>query len=97
MFENYRKHPWNYFNKLFPQLAWMDGKDLHRFYNFDERGILGGQIYTPPPHGHNKKKCFGAVLVDKFLIACSLLQVLLSEKSFPVNAGKLFLGVRLGK
>ena len=58
---------------------------------------LGGQIYTPPPHGHNKKKCFGAVLVDKFLIACSLLQVLLSEKSFPVNAGKLFLGVRLGK
>ena len=46
MFENYRKHPWNYFNKLFPQLAWMDGKDLHRFYNFDERGIAAPQPFV---------------------------------------------------
>ena len=53
-------------------------------------------MYTPLPHGHNKK-CFGAVPVVEFLITCSLLQVLLSEKSFPVNAGKLFWRVASGQ
>ena len=65
-------------------------KDLLMFDNIKSEAQFSKNTRFDFLISNNKKKCFGAVLVDKFLIACSLPQVLLSEKSFPAMQASCF-------